>query len=190
MRAGAGGFTLVEAVATTAVIAVVAAAVLPLYSGFLKESRLRAAREEAVNALVYARDTAVRTGLPCRVVFDAESDSLLVERLAHVGAVWDTTRTTLTRAEALSRIYRPAIHPLRPDRAYRVHYRSDRRFGGAEIARADFAGSDTLSFDALGHASASGTVTFALGGETAGVRVTAFGDEKGGVSLIEAIQEK
>ena len=184
---GARGFTLVEAAATVSVIAVVAAVVLPFYSGFLKETRLNAAADEAENALAYARDMAIRSGLRCRVTFDEETDSLLVERLVRDEAVMDTTRTYVTRGEALARTYVAAEHPIRPDRSYRLFFPAVRRFEGAEIAESDFDGADTVSFDAYGHASATGFVKIALGGDTVAVGVGEFGEK---LEKIEQMMDK
>ncbi|MBN1826695.1 MAG: hypothetical protein JW958_10540 [Candidatus Eisenbacteria bacterium] len=171
------GFTLAETAATVAVIGVVAAVALPFYSGFLKDTHLDNAAEEVESAFIYARTTAIRTGLPCRITFDVETDSMIVERIVPDPAVLDTNRTYLTRAEAQTRFYTPAEHPLRPDRSYRVPFPSVPRFGGAEIAGADFDGADTVAFDPFGNASATGFVRVALGGDTVVVGLLEWGGE-------------
>lgn len=80
-RAGArAGFTLLELVVVLAVLAVITAAVVPLYANSLSYVRLRAARNDFVSLLAYVQERAVSESMQYRVCLDEREGEYWVEQ--------------------------------------------------------------------------------------------------------------
>ncbi|HEY8966153.1 MAG TPA: hypothetical protein VIM58_06910 [Candidatus Methylacidiphilales bacterium] len=78
-RRGRGGYTLLEIGIVLFIVAVLTAAMLPSFGGWLSERRLRAPVSDLVRLAREARATASREGTPCTVVISPDSIRIEVD---------------------------------------------------------------------------------------------------------------
>ena len=87
------GFTFVELVIVVLILGIMTALALPAMNDFFTEETITAAADAVVNAIYYARTSAIATRADHGVVFDAESNSFRVMRA--VGSPPDETYLTV-----------------------------------------------------------------------------------------------
>ena len=147
------GYTLVEVLIIVTIIGIAAAIVVPnmLAAGTLG---VQAAARIIISDILYAQNDAIAQQDNRRVVFDPDNESY---RLA------DDSGVTLT-----------AKWKNGSNSNYIVDFTSDSRFQGVVIASADFGGTPTLEFDALGGPLNGGTVEIEFQGTRYRITVAAF----------------
>lgn len=67
------GFTLLELVIAIAIIGVLAAAAIPNFIDYLPRMRLKAASQDLISHMQFARLKAIRDNAPCRLQFEPET---------------------------------------------------------------------------------------------------------------------
>jgi len=78
----AGGFTLLELVVVMAILAVISAAIAPVYVIAMDSIRMRNAKNDIIAIIRYAQEMAVRESREHRVYFDKDKGSYRLVRLA------------------------------------------------------------------------------------------------------------
>ncbi len=151
----ADGFTLIELMIVLVILAVAAAIAVPMASS-AGSLQLRSAVNMVAADLEYAKSLAIGTGQRHSVVFDDGAETYRI-------------------VDANGNVIK---HPVKKGFDYIVSFSTDKRLGQVNIFRADFDGSQTVSFDYLGSpyngaagGLASGVVTLQAGGVTRTVTV-------------------
>ncbi len=147
------GYTLVEVLIVVAILGIASAMIVPhmLSAGTLG---VQAAARIIVADILYAQNDAIARQGVRKVVFDPATESY---------ALTDESDSILT-----------VRWKNGSSNNYIVDFTTDDRFQGVEIVSADFNGSSTLEFDALGGPSNGGTVVIEYKGEQYRVTVAAF----------------
>lgn len=150
---GHGGYTLVEVLIVVAILGIAAAVIVPnmLSAGTLG---VQAAARIIVADMLYAQNDAIAQQRTRKVVFDPDNERYVLT---------DESDTVLTA----SWISGSANN-------YVVDFTADNRFEGVVIVSADFGGSTTLEFDALGGPLNGGTVVIEFQGRQYRVTVASF----------------
>ncbi len=147
------GYTLVEVLIVVAILGIASAMIVPhmLSAGTLG---VQAAARIIVADILYAQNDAIARQGVRKVVFDpaTESYALTDESDSILSVRWKNGSSN----------------------NYIVDFTTDDRFQGVEIVSADFNGTSTLEFDALGGPSNGGTVVIEYQGEQYRVTVAAF----------------
>ena len=148
MRCVCRAFTLVEVLVVITIIGLAAAIVVPsmLQSGTLG---VQAAARMILSDILYAQNDAIARQATRIVVFDP----------AH---------NTYQITDANGQVIAAAVPGT-----YVVNLTQDGRFGGVSLAAADFAGTTSLSFDALGGPQAGGSVEVTGGAARYRIQVAA-----------------
>jgi prepilin-type N-terminal cleavage/methylation domain-containing protein len=81
-RNAAGGFTLLELVVVMGILAVISAAITPVYVIAMDSIRMRNAKNDVIAIIRYAQEMAVRESREHRVYFDKDKGSYRLVRLA------------------------------------------------------------------------------------------------------------
>lgn len=82
IRSGVGGFTIIEAMVTIAILAIVTAIAVPGMTAFLASNRLSSSANETLGAMMLARSEALRTARQVVVCKSSDSSS------CSAGASW------------------------------------------------------------------------------------------------------
>lgn len=176
------GFSLVELLLVLLVMAVVVMTALPSVSSALRDSRLSAAAAEVVNALEFARMTALTSGRGTRVQIDERDEKIELKQQKIFAALFDGG-DQLGADEVEVTGYDLMSYPLERGAEYRFYLGDEDRFSGVDITMSDFSGPDKeVFFDALGTPSKGGSVRLALGG---GQVVVKLDELSGTVTVIE-----
>ena len=143
MRARAQtAFTYLEGVIVLMLVGIMAMIAVPMVGQTLSGAKLSGVADEAVAALEFAQLTALNSGRPCRVSFDAGTDTLSVARLEGPDLLGETygeqSSIPDTDVEAEGLITLP--HPLRSGDLYRLVFADEAHLEGANITAADFGG--------------------------------------------------
>jgi prepilin-type N-terminal cleavage/methylation domain-containing protein len=148
IRAGRSiaAFTLTEMLVVIAILAIVAAVVLPKMVGS-SDIQARSAARVLMADLEYAQSVAITSQTPITVTF-----------------------STFSNSYAVSNASGPLIHPI-TKKSYVVDLGEVKGMESVAIASASFGGSSYMTFDALGAPDNSGTVTIAAGAHTYQVNV-------------------
>jgi prepilin-type N-terminal cleavage/methylation domain-containing protein len=150
------GFTLVEVLLSTLVMAILATVAVPMIANFL-DLRGSAAASQLKADLDYLRGAAVASNRRHRAVFDVTKNRTTLEA-ENAGGGWKPMTDPVTKA------------------AYKVDYDELPHFQGVTLAAAVFGGAAELVFDTLGVPSAGGTATLLSGNRQYLVGVSATGD--------------
>lgn len=147
------GFTLVEILVVLVIIGLASAIVVPqmMVAG---EMALQGATRLVIADLLYAQNEAVMQQQSRHVVFDPANNQYWIEDDA--GQVLATTWHLGSGGEA------------------RVDLSKTKRFGGAQILKADFSGKQRVTFDSLGAPSSGGTVELIFDDHVYVITVAAF----------------
>lgn len=147
------GYTLIEVLIVVAILGIVSAIVVPnmLTAGTLG---VQAAARIIVADILFAQNEAIAQQQVRKVVFDPDNDSyqLTDENDDVLSVKWKSGAAN----------------------NYVVDFGDDDRFSGVTIVSADFGGSTTLQFDALGGPSSGGTVVIEFNGRQYRVTVASF----------------
>jgi prepilin-type N-terminal cleavage/methylation domain-containing protein len=137
-------FTLIEVLVVVTVIAIAGAIVVPqmLKAGTLQ---IQAGGRMVIADLLYAQNEAIAQAAVRRVVFDPAQNRY---------------RLTDGSGVALQASWRSGGSNTAD---YSVDFNRDTRFSGVKLSAADFGGTQTIEFDALGTPSAGGTVDLTAG---------------------------
>lgn len=133
------GYTLIEIMMVVAILAIVAAIVIPQAVEGSDLQALSAART-VVSDLEYARDLSISLAQPITVAFDTAAESY-----------------RLTNAS------QDIVHPITKAPAYVVDFLHTPGLTRANLVTASFGGVPSVTFDETGAPSSSGTVTVQLG---------------------------
>ena len=144
-RGRATGFSLVELVLATVIIAAVAAMAMPRYASALSRFESAAAARRVVAEIDRARQHARAASRPVTLRFDVGADTVTTPNLAGLGG--------------------SAAAPV--DLAATPYH--------TQLTAADFGGTPDLTFDGFGQPHSSGTVTLTRGDLTRVVTVDARG---------------
>lgn len=159
---GTWGFTFFELVVVLLLLSIFAMLGWPALNGAMGDARLSGAAQEVVNALEYARLSAMTSGQKTRVVIRAPQDRIAVTQF-HSTADLFTGGNTLPAADVENGTFELMGYPLNRGTDYQIDFPDDRRFQGVDITASDFGVGDPVIFDTLGGPSKGGTVTVALG---------------------------
>jgi prepilin-type N-terminal cleavage/methylation domain-containing protein len=147
------GYTLVEVLIVVAIVGIASAVVVPnmLAAGTLG---VQAAARIIIADMLFAQNDAIAQQRNRRVVFDTdnESYSLIDDAGVVLTAQWKSGSAS----------------------NYIVDFTSDTRFQGVVIVSADFGGTPTLEFDALGGPLSGGTVEIEFQGTRYRITVASF----------------
>ena len=134
-------FTLTEMLVVIAILAIVAAVVLPRMVGST-DIQARSAARVMMADLEYAQSVAITSQTPITVTFSTAGNSYTVSNASG-----------------------PLIHPI-TKKTYVVELGETKGMESVCIASASFGGAPSMTFDALGAPDNSGTVTIAAGAHT------------------------
>ncbi len=147
------GYTLVEVLIVVTILGIVSAVVVPnmLTAGTLG---VQAAARMTVADILFAQNDAIAQQNIRKVVFDPDNEryTLTDENDNVLSVAWKNGSAN----------------------NYEVDFTTDDRFQGVVIVSADFAGSSTLEFDALGGPTNGGTVVIEFQGRQYRVTVASF----------------
>ena len=147
------GYTLIEVLIVVTILGIVSAVVVPqmLAAGTLG---VQAAARIIVADILFAQNDAIAQQRVRKVVFDPDNErySLTDENDAVLSVNWKNGSAN----------------------NYVVDFTADERFQGVVIVSADFGGSSTLEFDALGGPTNGGTVEIEFQGKRYRVTVASF----------------
>jgi len=142
------GFTLTELILVLAILAIMAALVIPLSVGTSDFQAVSAARMIAAD-LEYAQNTAITSQTPVTVTFDSSGESY-----------------SLSNESGL------LIHPISKS-AYTISFLSREGFEKLDVVSSDFGGGSSVTFDELGAPDNAGVVVLQAGAHTYRVEVAA-----------------
>ncbi len=142
------GFTMAEIIVIIVILAICAAVIIPRVAGASDMKAMAAARLVASD-LQYAQNEAVTSQNSVTVTFTPAGDSY-----------------------SLSNASGTLIHPMTKS-AYIVNFATQPGFSNLDIVSASFAGSATVTFDAMGSPDQGGTVELMAGSSRYRVRVAA-----------------
>jgi general secretion pathway protein H len=133
-RSGARGYTLIEVLVVVVILGIAAAMVIPAMgdTGVLK---VQGALRMIVSDITFAQSDAAAFQEKRAVVFNVAENRYSVVQVP--GNTVDATNNTM-------------FDPSRPGGRLACDFRRDQRFGDARLVAADFGGTSTLIFDAMG----------------------------------------
>lgn len=145
-RRSVTAFTLAEMLVVIAILAIVAAVVLPRMVGS-SDMQARSAARVMMADLEYAQSVAITGQAPITVTFSIAGNSYTVSNASG-----------------------PLIHPI-TKKTYVIELGEVKGMESVSIASASFGGASSMTFDALGAPDNSGTVTITAGAHTYSVNV-------------------
>ena len=160
----AAGFTMSEVMIVVLIMGIVTLVGLPLLTNSMDHYRLKGAAEEAVNALHYARSSAISTGRQTRVIIAPNIDQIGVRQYT-TAANLTSGGNQLVAGNVESGTYELMEYPTRKGFDYQIQFTNEDRFKGVDITASDFDSSNPVNFDTMGHPSHGGTAVFTLGGQ-------------------------
>lgn len=156
------GFTMAEVMIVVMIMGIVTLVGLPLLSNSMNHYLLKGAAEEVVNAMHYARSSAMTSGQKTEVQVNISSDKFRVSQF-DIQADLFMGGDQLAAINVESGSYKLMEHPLKKGKQYQIIIRNE--FKGVEIIQSDFEELSPLYFDMLGIPSHGGTTTLALSGQ-------------------------
>jgi type II secretory pathway pseudopilin PulG len=154
--------TLVELLIVTALLGTIAMVAYPGLVVQLTDSRLRSAAARISTAIEAAQLQAVNSGRRTRVIFDTGTDTVQVEHFTTPGDI-EGGAQFLNENDVESGNFAPTPDPLNRGRAYTLALAHPLFYDGVNLTGADFSGSATIYFSALGAPQEGGTATLACG---------------------------
>jgi len=139
------GFTLIEMLTVVAIMGIILAMVAPNFSKWVEKHQINGQAQKVYFDLMLARTVAVKNNNDVRVVFDSNADTYKVHDDTNGDGVEDSGEAlkTITLEENVPFAYNTGITDID---------------GNTVTAAVSFGGSQTVTFDSRGQASASGSV--------------------------------
>ena len=139
------GFTLIEMIITMTIIGIVSAIAIPNFSKWKEKHEINGQAQKVYFDLMLARTTAVKANNDVRVTFNTTSDSYKVHDDTNGDGVEDSGEAlkTITLENNVQFAFNSGISDID---------------GNSVSAAVSFSGSQTVTFDSRGQASASGSV--------------------------------
>jgi len=139
------GFTLIEMLTVVAIMGIILAMVAPNFSKWVEKHQINGQAQKVYFDLMLARTVAVKNNNDVRVVFDSNADTYKVHDDTNGDGVEDSGEAlkTITLEENVQFAYNTGITDID---------------GNTVTAAVSFGGSQTVTFDSRGQASASGSV--------------------------------
>ena len=167
------GFSFVEGLITVVIFSIVATASSPMLTAALDDSKLSGAASEVVNALQFAKLTAINSGKGTIVMVDADMEMIGVGK-AKVATDLFNSGDVMSDISIESEFYDIMEYPLKKGTQYIIRLREQNRFNGVDITASSFNQGEELYFNNQGYPSSGGTVSLTCGSLQVNVNVAAL----------------
>lgn len=161
------GFTILELVIVVLIVGIVVMLGMPQLTASITDARLNAVISEIATAVEFAQLSAMSSGRACRLTFDADTETFLVEQLVYKkkANILDVASKTLAEAfvESSSE-YMVMEYPMKPGTNYSVDFTSSDWFGGIDIVAVVYSTGSDLVFDESGSPSCQMKMAVGYGG--------------------------
>jgi type II secretory pathway pseudopilin PulG len=167
------GFTLFEILIVSLMLGILTMLSWPQLSSALAQARLSGAAEEIVNALEFAQQKALSSGIETRVIIDDSADNIEVEKFTPTHDLLGS-ETELNESQVENAIFKTIDHPLKKGTNYTIVFADESRFKAVDIVTATFGAGNSVTYNPMGAPSSGGTVTLAYGNRQVFVSVDAL----------------